>query len=183
MQEHHKKHKGIPSQDTDVPDLMIAKIGWERIRFADGEADRADSVAQSASDHEDDGIHAELGVGGLDEKDHDPTHKQEGSLRKPYRNLCKEDGFECDEENCQAPDDAKQHPACRAAENGQAERCVGSSNEDVDGIMVKDAEDPIILVEQQKEMQQTAEQERQKKTDAVNGETYYVCRFVGDGCK
>lgn len=80
MQEHHKKHKGIPSQDTDVPDLMIAKIGWERIRFADGEADRADSVAQSASDHEDDGIHAELGVGGLDEKDHDPTHEDRKSV-------------------------------------------------------------------------------------------------------
>ena len=127
---------------------MIPKIRRERIRLADRKADRADGVAESARDHEDNRIHAELSIGGLNEKDHDPTHEQERSLRKPDRDLGEENRFECDEENRQAPNDAKEHPTCRTAENGETERRIRACDQNINSIMVEDAKDAVILVEQ-----------------------------------
>ena len=153
MPEHDEEHKGIPSQNADVPNLVISKIRRERIGLANCKADRANGIAQSARDHEDNGIHAELSIGGLNEKDHDPAHEQKGSLRKPDRNLGEENGFECNEENCQTPDDAEEHPTCRTAENGETKRCVCACDQNINGVVVEDTEDAVILFEQQKEMQ------------------------------
>lgn len=146
--EHDEKHKGIPSQNADMPDLVISKIRRERIGLANCKADRANGIAQSARDHEDNGIHAELSIGGLNEKDHDPAHEQKGSLRKPDRNLSEENRFERDEENRQTPNDAKEHPTCRAAENGETKRRIRACDQNVNGVMVEDAEDAVILFEQ-----------------------------------
>lgn len=156
MEQHNEEHKCVPRQHTQVPDLMVAKIWRKWIRLSVGEDQRADRVEKSARDEQGNGSHAKLGVDGADKEDDDPTHQQKTDVRHQYRYLCEEDGFESDEENRKAPDDPKKHPACGPAENGQAERGICACDQDVNGIMVEDAEDPQVFSEKQKEMQQAA---------------------------
>ena len=142
-----------------MPDLVIAKIGWKRIWFSVGKDNRADRVGESARNEQGHGSRAELVVDGADEKDDDPAHEQETDIRHQYGNFCEEDGFQRNKENRQTPDDPKQHPARRSAEDGETEGGVRPCNEDVNGIMVKDAEDAQIFIKEQKEMQEATEQE------------------------
>ncbi len=135
-----------------MPDLVVAEIWRERVGFSEGEEQWANGERQSACEQQCDGAHAKLGVDGVNEKDNDPAHEQKAEVGHPDRDLREENGFKCDEENGQTPNDPEQHPACRAAEDGEAEWRVGSCNEDVDGIVIEYAEDAQVFVEEQKEM-------------------------------
>lgn len=91
---------------------MIAKIGREGVRFSISKDDGTNAVKESSSDEQRYGSQAKLMVDGANEEDDDPTHEQEADIRHEHGNLCEENRFESNEENCQTPNDAKQHPAC-----------------------------------------------------------------------
>ena len=131
---------------------MVAKIWREGVGLAVRKDQRADRVAQSACNEQGHGSRTQFSGDRADEENNDPAHQEKGGVRHPDGNLCKEDGFQGDEENRQTPDDAKQDPAFRAAENGQTEGRIRSGDEDVDGVMVKDAKDAQVFFEEQKEM-------------------------------
>lgn len=131
-----------------MPDFVIAKIRWEGIWPAVPKDDRAHGKAQSASQQKGHGSRAKLVVDGADQKDNEPAHQQKADIGQQHRNLCKEDGFEGNEEDRQTPDDAEQHPARSPAKDGKAERRVRARNEDVNGVMVENAKDTQIFIEE-----------------------------------
>ena len=127
---------------------MVAKIRRERIWFPIGKDQRANGVEQPACDEQRHGACAKLVVDGTDQEDDDPAHEQKTQVRHPYRDFCKENGFQRDEENCQTPNDAEQDPTGRTAEDGKTKRCVGPGNEDVDGVMVENAKDAQVFIKE-----------------------------------
>lgn len=138
---------------------MVAKMRWERVGFAISKAQRTHRVEKSARDKQGYGACAKLVIDGTDQEDDDPAHEQETQVRHPYRNFCEEDGFQRDEENRQAPDDTEQDPTRRSAEDGETKWRVRPGDEDIDGVVVQDAEDTQVFVEEQEEMQKAAEEE------------------------
>ena len=100
-----------------MPDLMVAKIRREWIRFPVRKDQRADGVEESSRDQQGDGSHAELTINRPDQKNNDPAHQQKTDTRHQDGNFGKEDGFNRDKENRQTPNDAEQTPACAAAKD------------------------------------------------------------------
>ena len=90
-----------------MPDLVVAKVRWEGIGFAVGKDQGADGVAETACNEQGHRAGTQLSVDGTDQENNDPAHQEEGRVRHPDGDLCEEDGFERDEENCQTPDDPK----------------------------------------------------------------------------
>ena len=131
-----------------MPNFMVAKIRWERIRLSVGKDQCADCVGKSASDEQGDGSHAKLGVNGTDQKNDDPAHQQIADIRHQDGNFPKENGFERDEKDSQTPDDAKQNPASCTAKDGQTKWCVGACDEQVNCIVIENAEDAQIFAKE-----------------------------------
>ena len=84
---------------------MVAKIWWKWIRLPVRKDQCADGVKESACYKEVDGLHAELGMDGTDQKNNDPAHQQKTDVRHQDGNPAKENGLKCNEESCQTPDD------------------------------------------------------------------------------
>lgn len=138
---------------------MVPKIGRERIWFSITKDQCTDRVRESACNEQGHGSHTKLVVNRPNEKNDDPAHEQEADVRHQHGNLCEENRFDGDEKHCQTPDDAEQHPSCGSAEDGEAKRGIRPCDENVDGIVVENPKDSQILIEKQKEMQETTEQE------------------------
>ena len=52
IKQHHQKHKSIACQHAEMPDLVIAKIRREGIRFAVRKDQRANGVEEFAGDEQ-----------------------------------------------------------------------------------------------------------------------------------
>ena len=90
-----------------MPDLVIAKIWREWIRFPVRKDQCANRVEESACDQQGDGSHAELSINGADQKNNDPAHQQKTDVGHQDRDPGEENGLNCDKENRQTPDDAE----------------------------------------------------------------------------
>ena len=130
-----------------MPNLMVAKMRWKWIWFSIPKDQSADSVKKSACDEKGDGPHAKLFINGTKQENDHPAHQQIADVRHQDRNLRKENGLECDKENRQAPNDAKQNPTGCPVEDGQTKWSVGACNEQVNGIMVENAQDAQVFLE------------------------------------
>lgn len=181
MEQHDEKEDGVSRQHAKVPDLVISKIWREGIGLSEREDQGAHSVEQASSHQEQDRVQPEAVVDRSDQEDDDPSHQKKADVGHQHVDLCEENGFQGDEKNGEAPDDPEQYPAGCAVENGQAEGGVRSGDEDVNGVVVENAEDAQIFVEYQKKMQKTAEQEGEKQADAIDGESHHVDGFSGNG--
>ena len=145
-----------------MPNFVVAKIRRERIWFSVGKDQGTDRVGKSARNEQGDGSHAKLGVNGTDQKNDDPAHQQIADIRHQDGNFPKENGFERDEKDSQTPNDAKQNPACAAAKDCQTKWGVGACDEQVNCIVIENAEDAQIFAKEQKEMQKTTKQQGQE---------------------
>ena len=70
-----------------MPDLVIAKIRREGIRFAVGKDQCADRVEETARNEQGHGARTKLSVDGSYQENNDPAHQEERGVRHPYRNL------------------------------------------------------------------------------------------------
>jgi len=138
---------------------VIAEMRRERVGFAEGKDQRAHGVEGTARQQQQDRIQTEALVDRTDQEDDQPAHQQKAKVRHPDRNAREEDRFERDEKDRQTPDDSEQEPAGCTAEDRQTEGRVGPGDQDVNGIVIEDAEDSQVFMEEQEEMQQAAEQE------------------------
>lgn len=86
---------------------MVAKIRREGIRFSVAKDQCADRVEESACDEQGHGSHAKLMIDGANQEDDDPAHEQETDIRHEHSDLREENGFESNEENGKAPNNAK----------------------------------------------------------------------------
>ena len=145
-----------------MPDLMVAKMRREWIRFPVRKDQRADGVEQPACDEKGNGPHAKLAVNGADQKNNDPAHQQETDIGHQDGNFGEEYGLKCNKEYCQTPNDAEQDPAGGTAKDRQTKGRIRPCNEYINGVVIENAKNTQIFIEQQKEMQEAAKQKRQE---------------------
>ena len=139
--EHEKEVKGAAQEDKEMKDLMVAKAGIVPPRPLDCIEDAADGIEQSAAQEPEKTGGGEKPIQGNQNNCGNPAHKEVNRGGKPAGGRDPDQG-EDKSGQCKPPNNAEHGPAPGAIipKDNQADGRIGSSDEKINGGMVKFAQ-------------------------------------------